>query len=161
MNLATAGERPSTRIVLLATALEALLGDRFQPSASAKGRGHQLARRAAYLACGWEPGPPGLHRPGGRAACAFLMAKDPRHDPNLHNPELRIWACSEYGDMRQLYDDRNAALHGAATGFDAGTARRHQFHLDHVVVEALSWVSQRRPISIGELDHEIVSLPAA
>jgi hypothetical protein len=162
MNIATIRERPSIRIMLLATALEAFLGDAYKRGRSARGRGDQLARRAAYLSCGGEPGGPGLHRPGGRLACGILTTtSDPRDDPTLYWKAAGIWGCSEYGDVRGLYEDRNAALHGAAVGFDQRAASTHQFRLDRVILEGLSWVINRRPSAITDLDREIACLPSA
>jgi hypothetical protein len=162
MNIATVRERPAIRIMLYATALEALVGDPFRAGGATGGRGHLLARRAAYFACGSENDPPGLHRPARRPACEFLTrTRDPRGDARLYHPTRRVWACSDYGDMRNLYDDRNAALHGAAAGFDQRRAASHEFHLDRVVREALRWVIDRQPTSIVDLDDEIASLPAA
>jgi hypothetical protein len=162
MNVATVMQRPATRIMLLATALEALLGDKFQPGGSARGRGHQLARRSAYLWCGSDLTPPSLHRPGGRLACDLLTATgDPKKVRNLYEKAQRVWACSWYGNARELYDDRNEALHGAAAGFDGNTAAMHEFHLDGVVMAAVDWVIQRRPTSVADLDAEIGALPTA
>jgi hypothetical protein len=161
MNVATIMQRPATRIILLATALEALLGNRFQPDAAATGA-HRLAKRAAYLWCGSDVQPPSLHRPGARPACGLLTAaSSPRADPTMYDKATRRWGCSWYGAIRELYDDRNAALHGAASRFDPRAASMHEFNMDHVVLAAVEWVLERRPASIDDLDADIVVLPVA
>src|SRR5205814_14505 len=74
MNLATVMQRPATRIILMATALEALLGNTYAPGGRATG-GHQLSKRAAYLYCGTNILPtPDPHGPGRRGACGILLA---------------------------------------------------------------------------------------
>ena len=45
--------RPALRVVLLATTIEALLGDPYQVRRAGTGA-HQLARRAAFAGCGFE-----------------------------------------------------------------------------------------------------------
>lgn len=161
MSLATIMERPAMRVILLAAALEALLGDKFTPGAKATG-GHRLARRAAYLYCGSDLPVPDLHRPGGRPACRLLTATaDPRKDPSVYDREPAVWGCSWYGDMRDLYDARNAALHGAEARFDQRAASTHAFHLDAAVLSTLAWVAEIRPRSIDDLDAAIAALPTA
>jgi hypothetical protein len=158
MNIATVMQRPANRIVLMATSVEALLGDEFDPSRSGAG-GDQLARRAAYIWCGTDFDPRTLHRPGSRPACGLLTAKrDPKKDPRLYDRASGVWACSWYGAVRNLYDDRNAALHGSAT-FDQRAATRHEFNLDKVVLATVDWVLDRRPSSIADLDSDIAALP--
>jgi hypothetical protein len=157
-SLATIMQRPSTRIVLLGTALEALLGNRFQardPGAGAD----RLARRAAYLWCATDMLPPQPHGIDGRPACGFLTSKkDPIKNSTL-NPGF--WRCSYYGYMRDLYDDRSAALHGAELEWDHRLASQHQAHLEAVLLNAVAWIVRTSPTSIDDLDAEITSLPAA
>jgi hypothetical protein len=161
MNVATVMQRPATRIILLATALEALLGDSFKLDAGATG-GHRLAKRAAYLWCGSNVQPPSLHRPGARPACGLLTASSsPRADPAMYDQAGRRWGCSWYGDMRDLYDDRNAALHGGITRFAPRATSTHEFNMDHVVLAALQWILERHPASIDDLDADIRALPVA
>jgi hypothetical protein len=162
-SLATILQRPSTRIVLLATALEALLGNAYRPGARPTGS-HVLAKRAAYLWCGTDMTPPSPHgtAAGARPACDLLTTtSDPRGDPNLWHARRGIWACSWYGDMRQLYEDRNAALHGAEARVDHSAASSHQRHLEAVILATVAWVIRASPTSIDDLDREIAALPAA
>jgi hypothetical protein len=165
-SLATIMQRPATRIVLLATALEAMLGNRFVPPGqgkSAQTRGHVLAKRAGYIWCGYGAEPRiQLHRPSGRLACDFLTTtKDPRWDPTLCHPTSRMWACSYYGDVRTLYDDRNAAVHGADQHWDAKEARRYGWYTSEIILATLAWIIETGSTSINDVDAAIVALPAA
>jgi hypothetical protein len=160
-NLATVMQRPSTRIVLLATALEALLGEPYVPGGRPAG-GHLLAKRMAYLYCGTTIRPPEPHGINGRLACGFLTsATDPRSDPQLHDKRTRTWACSWYAHMRTLYDNRNEAVHGASSRFDQRAASEYEWHFDHGYLAVLDWVTRTNPTSIADLDAEIAALPAA
>ena len=160
--LSTLMQRPATRIVLLATALEGLLGNKYVPSARATG-GHVLARRAAYIWCGYRSQPAiEPHRPGGRPTCGFLSGTtDPRHDPALYHPQRHLWACSWYGDIRTLYDDRNAAVHGADQRWDLKTARVHGWDASEVILATLGWITETGSTSISDVDDAIATLPAA
>lgn len=161
--LATLMQRPATRIVLLATALEGLLGNKYVPGRRATG-GHVVARRAAYIWCGQGVTQPPIeqHRPGGRAACAFLTTTtDPRRDPTLLHPTRGLWACTWYGDVRTLYDDRNAAVHGADQRWDVKTARTHAWHTSEVILATLGWITETGSAAISDVDAAIDALPAA
>jgi hypothetical protein len=161
-NLATIMGRPATRIVLLATALEGLLGNRYVPGGRATG-GHVLAKRAGYLWCGYGVRPEiAPHRAGQREACAFLTTTtDPRKDPILYHRSSRVWACTFYGDVRTLYDDRNAAVHGAESRWDAMSARRRGWYTAEIILATLGWIIETSSTSISDLDRAIASLQAA
>jgi len=151
--------RPATRIVLQATGYEALLGNTYRKGRKATGA-HQLAQRAAYLACGTDVVPPNPHGIGDRLACRFLTATaDPVELPSLHDKASGMWACSWYGDMRDLSDDRNATVHGADLPLGHRRASRHEFHLDLVIMRTLDWIVRTRPSGIEDLIEEIRSLP--
>jgi hypothetical protein len=158
--LATLMQRPATRIVLLATALEGLLGNKYVPGDPATG-GHVVARRAAYIWCGYNTRPAiKPHRPDGRPACPFLTTTtDPRRDPALY-PSRGRWACSWYGDIRTLYDDRNAAVHGADQRWDLKSARVHGWNASEVILATLGWLTETGSTAISDVDHAIRALPA-
>jgi hypothetical protein len=161
MSAATVMQRASTRIVLLGTALEALLGDPFVAGHRGVG-GHRLAKRAAYLWCGTDMPSPSPHRPVGRPACLFLTAgTDPRGDPSVYDKLSGNWACSWYGIMRHLYDDRNAVLHGGVAALDQKRASAYQFNFDKVLLATIDWILQRQPVSVADLDFDIAALPVA
>lgn len=153
-------DRPSTRIVLAAAALEALLGDEFKPGVRQSPTGsHQLARRAAFLWCGAENNNP--HGPN-RPACPFLtepsdrklthrLAEDARHG--------REWVCSYYGDLRDLYDDRSAALHGAEVRFTNKLASRHEFTVERVMLLVLAWIVTANASSLQDYEAAIAAVP--
>jgi hypothetical protein len=150
-------QRSSMRIVLLATAIEALLGDPFVPGRAATST-NVIANRAAYLWCGTDFQPPDPHGVGGRPRCAFFDSRNPWVDPTLH-PRPGKWACSFWGALRTLFDDRNAALHGAETRFSEKAANQHEYTIDKVMVQTLVWIQRASPTSIADLDAEIAALP--
>jgi hypothetical protein len=157
-NLATVVQRPATRITLLATAVEALLGNDFAVDAQATG-GPVLAKRAAYLSCGSDVQPPNLHGPA-RLACDFLTTKgDLRTNRNLFDPQRGGWACSWYGDVRDLYDARNEALHAASDRFTHREASHFDLVFERLYVATLGWLVMRSPTALSDLDADIAALP--
>jgi hypothetical protein len=141
-----------------ATALEAR-GRRVQPRAKEPDGSHQLARRAAFLWCGAELDDP--HGPN-RPACPFLtepsdrklthrLAEDGRR--GLH------WVCSYYADLRDLYDDRNAALHGAEVRFTDKLASRHEFAVERVLLLVLGWVAATGATTLRDYEAAIAAVP--
>jgi hypothetical protein len=153
-------DRPSTRIVLAATALEALVGDEFQPDVRQNPTGsHQLARRAAFLWCGAEHSNP--HGPN-RPACPFLtepsdrrlthrLAEDARHGQR--------WVCDYYADLRDLYDDRSAALHGAEVRFTDSLASRHEFTVERILLLVLEWIVATGATTLHDYEAAIATVP--
>ena len=153
-------DRPSTRIVLAATALEALLGDEFQPGVRKNPTGsHQLARRAAFLWCGAEHNDP--HGPN-RPACPFLTEPSNRkltHRLAEDGRRGQHWVCSYYADLRDLYDDRNAALHGAEVRFTDKLASRHEFTVERVLLLVLGWVAATGAATLRDYEAAIAAVP--
>jgi hypothetical protein len=155
LSLANASQRPATRIVLIATAYEALVGDDYRPGKGATGA-HGLARRAAYWWCGTDIHPPRPHGPTGRYRCPFLNTSDP-----TGKPEASGWMCTWYDDLRALSADRNAALHAAEDRFSHKQANHHEFMLDRVIEQGLGWLTATGAATLDELDREIGSIRAA
>ncbi len=153
-------DRPSTRIVLAATALEALLGNEFTPNVRKNPTGsHQLARRAAFLWCGAEHNNP--HGPN-RPACPFLTEQsDPRLIHRLAEDARhgQRWVCDYYVDLRDLYDDRNAALHGAEVRFTDKLASRHEFTVERVLLLVLGWVAATGATALSDYEAAIAAVP--
>lgn len=153
-------DRPATRIVLAATVLEALVGDEFQPGVRQNPTGsHQLARRAAFLWCGAEHNNP--HGPS-RPACPFLtepsdrqlthrLAEDARHGQE--------WVCDYYADLRDLYDDRSAALHGAEVRFTNKLTSRHEFTVERVLLLVLEWMAATGATTLQDYEAAIAAVP--
>ncbi|MDQ3688484.1 MAG: hypothetical protein M3406_00320 [Chloroflexota bacterium] len=155
---ANSGHRPAMRIILAATALEALIGNDFAPGTAATG-GHQLARRAAFVWCGAEFGDRhGSQRP----ICPFLAELNGQQlDQKLRDEAARgvPWTCSYYADLRDLYDDRNAALHGAEVRFTEQLASRHEFTIEQVLFEVLEWVTASGAKTFAQYEGAIGALP--
>jgi hypothetical protein len=153
-------DRPSTRIVLAATALEALLGDEFQPDVRQNPTGsHQLARRAAFLWCGAEHDNP--HGPN-RPACPFLIEPSDRKLTHRLAEDARhgqTWVCDYYAALRDLYDDRSAALHGAEVRFTDKLASHHEFAIERVLLLVLGWVAANAATTLDEYEAAIMNVP--
>lgn len=152
---ANPAQRPQTRVVLLATALEALVGDPYAKGERATGA-HGLARRAAYWWCATDITPPDPHGPGARGRCPFLAREDPTRTPKVDG-----WVCSYYETLRELSDDRNEALHAAQDRYPPRTANRHEFTIDRVIEQALGWLVRTGATELDELDREISALRVA
>ena len=86
---------------------------------------------------------------------------DPWRDPESYHQELGRWACSYYGDLRELYDARNRALHGPGSPFSHEAASGYRWRMQDVVLASISWVLRTRATSIEDLDEDIRNLPAA
>lgn len=146
------------RIILAATALKALIGNDFAPGTAATG-GHQLARRAAFVWCGAEFGDRhGSQRP----ICPFLAELNGRRlEQKLRSQATRgvPRTCSYYTDLRDLYDDRNAALHAADVRFTEQLASRHEFTIEQVLFEVLEWVTTGGAQTFAQYEDAIRALP--
>lgn len=157
MAIATPLHRPAQRIVLAATALEALFGKDFLPGVKQHPTGaHQLARRASFLWCGAEHND--RHGPT-RPACPFLT--EPSEGKLTKRREVKPWTCTYYDELRDMYDARNAALHGADSRFSDKLAARHEFMIERVLLEVLGWVATTGATTLEEYEHAIAALPSA
>ena len=163
LGIGTPLHRPAQRIILAATALEALLGDAYQRGRAGAGA-HQLARRGAFVWCGAEFNDPHGQAPR-RGACPFLLARDGKdlrrritayNQANGGQP-----VCSYYADLRDLYEDRGAAVHGAEAQFSERLAGRHEYTLEKVIMVVLGWVTMSGATTFEEYERAIAALPAA
>jgi hypothetical protein len=129
-NRSTAMLPASLRVVQLATALEALLGD--EPPA---GRPHRVALRAAYLTC--ESGQ-GFHSPA--RPCPYFGCRtlsQLKRAMKKAAADGRGYFCSAYWDVRELQELRNSILHEAVTNVDRPRASERQ--VDEVLTHVLRW----------------------
>lgn len=155
-------DRPATRIILAATTLEALLGNAFEPGVRQNPTGsHQLARRAAFLWCGSEHSNP--HGPN-RPACPFLTEPSDRKLNHKVSEDARRgqqWVCDYYADLRDLYDDRSAALHGAEFRFTDRLASRHEYTIERVLLLVLEWAASTGAATLDQFEAAIQAVPRA
>jgi hypothetical protein len=139
------------RVVLMAAAVELLLGD--EPM---QGRSHRVARRAAYLTCRDEPALP-RHGPS-RPACFYLTAAN---FTEVHAEMKRLKdadqpnVCSFYLDVDGLSGDRNAVLHEAAGTDLLGERSHRQIRVDDILLTTLEWVTATGASGLPDLDSEI------
>jgi hypothetical protein len=152
LSIANATYRPATRIVLAATALDALFGRDYEPKIRATG-GHQLARRAAFLLCGEPTDRHGPMRP----ACPYLLASD------YNDLDRRLtatpWECATYWHIRDIYEWRNMAVHGAEERFPDQLARQAEYTLEQLLLLSLDWVVGTRASSFDEYLAAINEVP--
>ena len=148
---------PSLRIITTAVVLEAMLGDD-----DSHERAHRIARRLAYLECGQPDSRCGRDRP----ACFYLASK------TIAEVDRGIaqWraaghhgVCSEYWLVRDLFRDRNAAVHTGRT-FSEKVASDHAYRADRWLLAALEWASRqvdvRGSLRLASLDTEVEAVVA-
>jgi hypothetical protein len=151
--LSSAMLRPQLQIILLATALEALLASEEGKDAHRPfGEFLRVAQRAAYLTCGQpDDGYPG------RRPCFYLEAKDRPamwrqfHDRAKMGEDPR---CSAFGHAFDLLEDRNRALHEAKDTFDSRALMWHAITADDVFLRTLEWISEHAGRGLAQLDSE-------
>jgi hypothetical protein len=143
---------PSLRIITTAVVLEAMLGDD-----DSHERAHRIARRLAYLECGQPDSRCGRDRP----ACFYLASKttsEVGRNVDQWRAAGHHGLCSEYWHVRDLFDDRNAAVH-KGRAFSEKTASNHAYRADHWLLSAVEWASQqdgaRASCGIASLDAEV------
>lgn len=155
LNQANAMQRDPLRIILAATALEALLGDQGESNSL------RVNQRAAFLTCvDANDTSHGATRP----ACAILIAKSRKHLGDMLEQRARKglgWRCSAFEDVDELTDDRNAALHDATDQFGQRAGLRAQRVVDEVLIAAVRWVQSNNATHLKDLDDAIAALPAA
>jgi hypothetical protein len=146
--------RPQLQVILLATALEALLATEVGAGEHrARGEFYRIAQRASYLICG-EPD----QRYPKRRPCFYLEAKTEAamhrafKDRALHGEDPR---CSAFGHVFGLMKDRNEALHTARESFEPSVLSWHGITTDQVILYALDWATCRRARTIAQLDAEL------
>lgn len=146
--------QPRARILLVTSAMEALLDD-----GKPVGAAHRTIRRAAYLTCGMPPDMP-FHGPE-RGRCLYLVAQDRGAVSQAQRRRLGAGqpaACSTFDDLRALLDARNKAAHaGHAPGQREVQAWRGQ--VEKVIAAGLRWSIAADQEPIAALDDEIDGLP--
>jgi hypothetical protein len=151
--------RPALRVVLMATAIEALVGDPYQEAQAGTGA-HQLARRAAFAGCGYQADV-GRHGPE-RAACDYLHAttgKELMGMLNARRARGEGGTCSFYWDTRRLSVDRGSALHGARLDFPAKDVRMHEWVVRSVILSVLDWITDTGATDFAEFEAAIGAVP--
>lgn len=151
--------RPALRVVLMATAIEALVGDPYQEAQSGTGA-HQLARRAAFAGCGYQADV-GRHGPG-RTACEYLIATTGKKLTGMLNARRARGeggTCSFYWDARRLSVDRGDALHGARFDFLAKDVRMHEWVVRSVILSVLDWITETGATEFAEFEAAIGAVP--
>jgi len=152
-SLATAMLREQLRVVLLATALEALLAAEVQPNERRElGEFFRIAQRASYLFCG-EPD----QRYPSRPPCLYLHANSKRAMVNALEDRARRGQqpiCTYFWDVFDLLEDRNQALHRAREGFGRRQVSRHATTTEQVILYALEWVDRTGAVALADLEAE-------
>lgn len=138
----------SLRVVLLAAALEALLGD--EPP---KNRTHRTALRAAYLTCALDDARPhGPDRPCPYFGCWTF--KELERGMTATAATGRGAFCSAYWDIRELQELRNTVLHEARTEVERPESAEGE--VDEVLRHLLRW-RREGPArdSMADLDRDV------
>jgi hypothetical protein len=160
-NLADPLDLPSVRITMAATALEAVFGNPYRWRQGATG-GHRLAQRAAYVWCATDVQPANPHGPGGRPLCPFIGEggiKSLDHTLQRLRSNSGKWYCSWYADALEVYEARNAALHGGPPG-DERLAKRCELRVEGILGAAIDWAARQPPgASLQVLLAEIAAQP--
>ena len=130
LNRATVMLPPGLRVVQLATALEALLGDRPQGE-----RTHRIALRAAFLTCVFDERHHGLERTCPYFGCWTIDALET--GMKRAAAAGRVQFCSAYWNVRELQDVRNSVLHDAVTEIERPQDAEGQ--VDNVLTQLLRW----------------------
>jgi hypothetical protein len=137
-----------------------LLGDDPEPSREFRPQAHPVAQRAAFLACPVDGARLGV----GKSACLDLWAKSARqldkHPFYARRPHDRFdWPCSAYWHIREIFNDRNRAMHDATDDFAKNTAMRYEGRVDDVIIAALEWAIDVGASGVADLDAAIARLP--
>ncbi|HKQ18228.1 MAG TPA: hypothetical protein VJW75_00645 [Candidatus Eisenbacteria bacterium] len=143
------------RVVLLATAMEAILGDD-----KSFDRAHRIARRSAYVTCV----PPGdISHANGRPTCLYMRAPSTETVEVLQRmraDESLAWDCTAYTTVRSLFRHRNNAVHRGATNFDERAMRQHRWAVREALLATIEWAIAHRGEGLKDIDAGIASLPA-
>lgn len=157
-SLAISQPRDSLQVVLLATALEALLGDErnsSDPTRYERGGYLRIAQRASFLWCGW-PSPRYPREP----ACFYLRVGSDtamRNEIASRDRQGKPSMCSYFGSVYQLLADRNDALHRTRERYSQQAVERHYRTVQSVLMAAIVWAYTRAPrrVGPGQLDRVV------
>lgn len=67
--------------------------------------------------------------------------------------------CDYYAELRDLYDDRSAALHGAEVRFTDKLASRHEFTVERVLLLVLEWIAMTGAMTLQDYEAAIAAVP--
>jgi hypothetical protein len=153
-NAATLPQSEQTRVILLATALEAVLGDD-----KVYDRAHRIARRSAYFTCV----PPGTTSHAARRSKCFYM-RSANSDVVAALRELRHEAglgtyCTAYEGIRSLFHHRNDAVHRGQARFDGKATVVHRLMTRDAILATAEWLAARPRAAFHDIDQGIADLP--
>jgi hypothetical protein len=162
LNQAWSSWEPDVSLLNHAIALEVLLGEPRDREKKVR-----IARRVCYFDCRW----PDCYSTGENPPCPYMTLHirgrgqpGPELDRIIRGGRQQAYDddiyCSEFFDLIELYDARNAILHdgklnltvdveGAATWFIAS----------RLLLPVLTWFAQHPDSDLSELDNEIARLP--
>jgi hypothetical protein len=154
--------QPDVALMNSAMALEVLLGE---PDDQEKK--YRIARRVSYFVCGWpnERCPDRRRMPcpyltlpldnNGRRGTALkqlLNDVESRTTPNMY--------CSQFYDVLDLYDARNAIVHAGRLGISSHEEGQATWYLTSWLLRpVLTWFAEHPGAELANLDAEIASLP--
>lgn len=161
LNQAWLSWQPDLALLNSAMALEALLGE-----PGDKTKKYRLARRVSYFVCGW----PDERYMDGRPACPYLtLPLDEKGQPdrafrqlikNVNDGLMPDIYCSQFFDVLDLYDARNALAHGERLSLALREEGRATWYLSAWLLKpVLTWFAQHPDAELTELDTQIATLP--
>ena len=151
LGLASTTPRPQVKVVLLATAVEALVSP--DNPLDLRGEYLRIAQRAAYLVCG-EPD----HRYPSRPPCFYLQTTSLRALKNVledRQTQGKPSECSTFRHYYGLLNDRNDALHKAKERFDRSRVYWHARYAETLVLYLVEWAIAHPSAGLGDLLAEI------
>jgi hypothetical protein len=149
----TAFQREQLQVVMLATAVEALLGA--DGGDGGRGEFYRITRRGAYLYCGTRTSVP---RYPARPPCEILKTTGVKGLKNLLDSRAQAgkpYWCSWFMQVFDLLGDRNEALHGQREIFGRKMMSWHEIVTDELILNALEWIVARGATDLDQLDAEM------
>lgn len=154
------------RLVLFATVIEVLFGERVQssdPSTFSRDRQHRVARRASYLGCLYPERP---HGPT-RGSCFYLETMSTKALFSMmsdYQKRGRGNLCTYYWELRRLMDLRNAVVHDGRWDLREHRVGQYAYLVEGLLEATIEWARSRSRPSLDMLDGEIAAFtrqPAA
>lgn len=153
LNRATVMIPPPVRIATQGLALEVLLSD-----GSDAPQAHLVAKRAAYVTCGYPGDPHGL---AGRKACPILALRSERQlRTEVGDARARgrpAW-CEAYANVMEIAMERNNVMHEGKEDFPRQLPARFEGWVDGVILGLVDWSIASTGTTRAALDAEIHGL---
>jgi hypothetical protein len=154
--------RPDIALLAAVIALEVLLGEERD-----RDKKFRVARRVSYFMCGW----PGDDRytAGNRPPCALLtLPLNTRGQPQQELRELieavdtgQMTPCTEFFRVLDLFDARNAMVHGGRLGLGQKEQNAATWHISRwLLPQVLRWFADHPGAELAELDAQIAGVSA-